>query len=153
MSEPRPKSATRAIVVEDFLPHAPDVVWRFLTDSAHIERWLMKNDFKPVVGHRFTLRGRPMGDWNGIVQCEVTVCEPPHRLAYTWIGGSSANPDGGPVLDTVLSITLTATKGGTHLRLVHDGFRSPENDAGFEAMSNGWGTIAKRLDALIHEAA
>ena len=27
----------------------------------------MKNDFKPVVGHRFNLRG----DWGGVLDCEV----------------------------------------------------------------------------------
>ena len=32
----------------------------------------MKNDFKPVVGHRFNLRG----DWGGVLDCEVLAVEP-----------------------------------------------------------------------------
>jgi hypothetical protein len=30
-----------------------------------IEEWLMKNDFQPVVGHRFNFRTTPMAHWNG----------------------------------------------------------------------------------------
>ena len=32
----------------------------------------MKNDFAPVVGHRFNLRG----DWGGVLDCEVLAVEP-----------------------------------------------------------------------------
>ncbi len=40
----------------------------------------MKNDFKPVVGHRFNLRG----DWGGVLDCEVLAIEPNKTLSYTW---------------------------------------------------------------------
>jgi hypothetical protein len=36
-----------------------------LTEGALIEEWLMKNDFQPVVGHRFNFRTTPMAHWNG----------------------------------------------------------------------------------------
>lgn len=144
-------TATRAIVVEDVLPHTPEAVWKALTDRKYLDRWLMKNDFEPVVGHRFTFQAQPMGDWNGIVYCEVLDCTPPSRLSYSWVGGSAKNPGIGSVLDSVLTITLTPVEGGTRLKLVHDGFRSPQNDAGFVAMSSGWGGIIKRLDALLRE--
>ena len=55
-------SNTRAIVVEDFMPHSPERVWEAITQSAYLDRWLMKNDFKPIVGHRFTFQAQPMGD-------------------------------------------------------------------------------------------
>ena len=32
----------------------------------------MKNDFKPIVGHRFNLRG----EWGGVLDCEVLTIEP-----------------------------------------------------------------------------
>lgn len=144
-------TATRAIVVEDVLPHSPEAVWKALTDRKYLDRWLMKNDFEPVLGHRFTFQAQPMGDWNGIVHCEVLDCTPPSRLSYSWVGGSAKNPGIGSVLDSVLTITLTPVEGGTRLKLVHDGFRSPQNDAGFVAMSSGWGGIIKRLDALLRE--
>ena len=145
-------SNTRAIVVEDFMPHSPERVWEAITQSAYLDRWLMKNDFKPIVGHRFTFQAQPMGDWNGIVQCEVLECDAPKKLSYSWVGGSRNNAAVGSVLDSVLTITLTPVEGGTQFKLVHDGFRSPQNDAGFAAMSSGWGGIIKRISALLQDA-
>ena len=48
-------AASRSVLIERELPHPPEKVWRALTQSALIEEWLMKNDFEPVVGRRFTL--------------------------------------------------------------------------------------------------
>ena len=63
---------TRSVVVEREMPHPPEKIWRALTQPHLIEEWLMKNDFKPVVGHRFNLRG----DWGGVLDCEVLAVEP-----------------------------------------------------------------------------
>ena len=128
----------REIVVDEVLPHAPEAVWKALTTSELIARWLMPNDFAPVVGRRFTFRTRPMGDWDGVVQCEVLEVEPARRLVYSWKGGASSNTKYGSALDTVVTWTLTPVSQGTRLRLVHAGFRSPENDFAFDAMSPGW---------------
>src|SRR3546814_19687075 len=46
----------RSVVVERDVPHAPEKIWRALTQPHLIEEWLMKNDFAPVTGHRFSLR-------------------------------------------------------------------------------------------------
>ena len=58
---------TLSVVVEREIPHPPEKIWRALTQPHLIEEWLMKNDFKPVVDHRFNLRA----DW-GAVDCQVT---------------------------------------------------------------------------------
>lgn len=145
------KSETRAIIVEEVLPHAPEVLWKVLTQPDLLARWLMKNDFAPNIGHRFTFQARPMGDWNGVVQCEVLELDPPRRLSYSWVGGSANNASVGSVLDSVLTITLSPVDGGTRFRLVHDGFRSPENDMGYEAMSSGWMGIVQRIEAIARE--
>ena len=49
------KSAVEAlsVVVERDIPFPPEKIWRALTQPHLIEEWLMKNDFKPVVEHRF----------------------------------------------------------------------------------------------------
>jgi len=47
---------TRSVVIDRELPFAPEKIWRALTQPQLIEEWLMKNDFKPVVGHSFNLR-------------------------------------------------------------------------------------------------
>ena len=51
----------------------------------------MPNDFEPVVGYRFTFQTKPMGDWDGIVHCEVLQCDPPSLLRYSWKGGADTN--------------------------------------------------------------
>ena len=70
---------TRAVIVEREIPYPPEKIWRALTQPHLIEEWLMKNDFKPVVDHRFSLRA----DW-GAVDCQVMAIEPNKTLSYTW---------------------------------------------------------------------
>jgi uncharacterized protein YndB with AHSA1/START domain len=145
------QQATREIVVEDVLPYAPAVVWRTLTSDELIGRWLMPNDFEPVVGRRFTFTTTPMGGWDGIVHCEVLEMVPNQRLVYSWKGGSDDNPAYGSRLDSVVTWTLTPVEGGTRLRLVHSGFRSPGNDFAFDAMSSGWGRVMQSISTLTAE--
>jgi uncharacterized protein YndB with AHSA1/START domain len=71
---------TRSVLVEREIPHPPEKLWRALTQPHLIEQWLMKNDFKPVVGHRFNLSG----EWGGVLDCEVLAVEPNRALSYTW---------------------------------------------------------------------
>jgi uncharacterized protein YndB with AHSA1/START domain len=99
-------AATRSIVVERLIPHPPEKIWRALTQAHLIEQWLMKNDFEPRLGAQFTFRATPMGDWNGIVHCEVTAFDPPRRPAYSWKGGSAVNPNYGAALDSVVEWVL-----------------------------------------------
>jgi uncharacterized protein YndB with AHSA1/START domain len=68
-----------SVVVEREIPYPPEKIWRALTQPHLIEEWLMKNDFKPVVDHRFNLRA----DW-GAVDCQVLAVEPNKTLSYTW---------------------------------------------------------------------
>jgi uncharacterized protein YndB with AHSA1/START domain len=145
--------ATCDIVVEGVLPHAPEVVWRALTTADLIDRWLMPNDFAPVVGKAFTFRTKPMGSWDGVVHCEVLEVVPNRKLVYSWKGGSDDNAKYGGTLDTVVTWTLTPGAGGTRLRLVHAGFRSPGNDFAFDAMSPGWGRVLAGIARVIGEEA
>ena len=94
---------TRSIVVERTLPYPPEKIWRALTQPELIGRWLMPNDFVAAVGHRFTFRTKPQGDWDGVVDCEVLAVEPHRRLRYSWRGGSDTNPRYGSRLDTVVT--------------------------------------------------
>jgi uncharacterized protein YndB with AHSA1/START domain len=145
-------SGTRAITVEKVLPYSPEKIWRTLTRSELIAKWLMPNDFEPVVGYRFTFQTRPMGDWDGVVQCEVLQCDPPLKLRYSWKGGSDSNPAYGSRLNSEVTWTLTKVEGGTHLKLVHDGFVFPGNQFAFEAMSPGWGRVMDSIARVTEEA-
>jgi uncharacterized protein YndB with AHSA1/START domain len=145
-----------AIVVEKVLPYPAEKIWRMLTASELIAKWLMPNDFAPVVGHRFNFRTRPIGNFNGIVHCEVLACEPPHLLRYSWRGGSDADPAQdsaikGSRLDTEVTWTLTPVEGGTHVRMAHDGFMLPKDGFAYEAMRPGWNRVLDRIGSLIAE--
>jgi uncharacterized protein YndB with AHSA1/START domain len=49
-----PTTSSQSIIREVFYPHAPERVWRALTDSAVIAKWLMPNTFEPKLGAQFT---------------------------------------------------------------------------------------------------
>jgi uncharacterized protein YndB with AHSA1/START domain len=130
----------RSLVLERTVPHAPEKVWRALTERALIADWLMPNDFEPVVGRRFAFRSEPAGGWSGIVESEVLEIEAPRRLVYRWAS------DGG--LDTVVAWTLEAEPGGTRIRIEQSGFR-PEDERNLQGATYGW---TRNLDALARVA-
>jgi hypothetical protein len=74
---------TRSVIVEREIPYPPEKIWRALTQPHLIEEWLMKNDFKPVVDHRFNLRKEPQPDVSIVVDCQVTAVELNKTLSYT----------------------------------------------------------------------
>ena len=126
-----------SIVVDYMLNEPPAEVWRALTDPKLLAMWLMENDINPVVGHRFNFRAKPMGNWDGIVYCEVLEVDEPNKLVYSWKGGDGKNDAHGHLLDTVVTWTLTpSASGGTKLNLVHYGF--DPNDYAFSILSQGW---------------
>jgi uncharacterized protein YndB with AHSA1/START domain len=151
MTGATPSLAKREIIVEQVLPYGPETVWRTLTTAKLIDRWLMPNDFEPVVGKRFNFHTKPMGDWDGVVRCEVLEVLPNRKLVYSWKGGADSNAAYGSSLDTIVTWTLTPVAGGTRLRLVHAGFRSPDNDFAFDAMSPGWNRVMQRIAAAAAE--
>lgn len=130
----------RSIVIESDLPHRPAKVWRALTEPALLATWLMPNDIRPDVGHRFTFDARPVTGWRDtLFHCEVLAAEAERLLRYSWRGGSP-DPDGaGGTIDTVVTWTLTPIDTGTRLRLVHDGF--PADGYAFDAMRGGWNRL------------
>jgi uncharacterized protein YndB with AHSA1/START domain len=126
-----------SIVVDYTLNEPSDQIWRALTEPGLLAQWLMENDIKPLVGHKFNFRAQPQGDWDGIVYCEVLEVDEPRKLVYTWQGGSDKNKNYGHRLDTTVTWTLTPTpSGGTLLNLVHRGFQP--DDYAFQVMGQGW---------------
>jgi uncharacterized protein YndB with AHSA1/START domain len=131
--------ATRSLVIERELPHAPEKLWRALTHGPLIQEWLMDNDFQPVVGHRFHFRAKPMPNWDGVIESEVLVVEPHKKLSYRW------NALG---LESVVIWTLAATAGGTLLRMEQSGFR-PDQEAAYKGASYGWQSFIGGLERVV----
>ena len=134
---------TKSIVVERIMPHPPETIWRALTTSELIADWLMRNDFQPVVGHRFQFHATPVPGWSGVTNCEVIEADWPRRLAYRWGDGSES--DSG--LRTVVTWTLTPVEGGVLVRMEHAGFR-PQDERGYQGMGGGWPRIVAGLERV-----
>ena len=120
-------------------------VWNALTDSDTLAKWIMENDFKPVVGHKFQFRTEPNEWWNGFVDCEVLEVEEPHKLSYIW---SSAGET------TTVTWTLKELPDGTvQLNLDQTGF-SEETKArvgAIEGAKHAWTNMGNQLGKVLAE--
>ncbi|MEO8876583.1 MAG: SRPBCC domain-containing protein [Polyangiaceae bacterium] len=134
-------TATHTVVIEKEFPHAPEKIWRALTQGPLLKEWLMDNDFEPVVGRKFAFRSPPMPKWDGKIDCEVLVVEPNKRVSYTW------NALG---LESVVVFTLSATSGGTLVRMEQSGFRS-DQDAAYKGATYGWQKFFGGLERVVAE--
>lgn len=131
----------RSVTVEREFPHPPEKLWRALTQQHLIEDWLMKNDFAPVVGHRFNLRG----EWGGVLDCEVLEIEPLETLSYSW---DFDHDDPAYALKSVVTFTLTPTGTGTRLRMEQSGFR-PNQKQAYGGAHAGWKNFLEKLDEVV----
>jgi len=125
---------TLSVVVEREVAYPPEKIWRALTQPHLIEEWLMKNDFKPVVDHRFNLRG----DW-GTVDCQVRTIELNKMLSYTWDALG---------LKSIVTWTLTPTSAGTNLRMEQSGFRQDQQQA-YQGAGYGWQRFFATLEQVL----
>ena len=125
---------TRSVIVEREIPHPSEKIWRALTEPHLIAEWLMKNDFKAVVDHKFNLRG----DW-GAVDCQVLKIQPMSTLAYSWAAHG---------LESVVTWTLTPTSKGTNLRMEQSGFRADQEQF-YQGAKVGWGNFCAKLEQVL----
>jgi uncharacterized protein YndB with AHSA1/START domain len=132
---------TRTVTVEREIPHPPEKLWRALTQPHLLEEWLMKNDFKAEVGHRFHLSG----DWGGVLDCEVLAIEPNRKLSYSW---NFAHDKPAFDLQSVVTFTLTPTSTGTQLRVEQSGFR-PDQKQAYGGARAGWQEFLAKLEQVL----
>jgi uncharacterized protein YndB with AHSA1/START domain len=120
-----------------FFPHPPEAVWEYLTNAELMELWLMPNDFKPIEGHEFSFRIKPIPsmDFDGIVYCKVLEIEPFKKLSYSWKLGPG---DGTINIDSIVRWELQPQNNGTNLILDHADFVVMKNLDIFNAMDKGW---------------
>jgi uncharacterized protein YndB with AHSA1/START domain len=124
------------IRIDELFDQPIETVWRALTDPDRLARWLMKNDFEPRLGHKFTLREAPTAQWRGFMECEVLELDPPRRMVWSWSSGMDGEST------TRVTFELRPEGDGTHLLLRHDG---EANEARRDSLGGGW---ERRLGAL-----
>jgi len=100
------------------LTSSDQLIGWWISDTCVIERW----DIDPRPGGRWYLKtGKSTQVINGVdafeAHGEILEYSPPRLLVYTWI----ANWNDQPSQTTVVSWVLSATKGGTHVRVTHSG--------------------------------
>jgi uncharacterized protein YndB with AHSA1/START domain len=127
-------TATLSVIVEREIAFPPEKIWRALTEPRLMEGWLMQNDFKPVVGHRFNFRA----DW-GVVDGQVVAVEPNKALSYTWAAYG---------LKSVVTWSLTPTSAGTHLRMEQSGF-PPDQPQYYQGAKGGWQQFLAALEQVL----
>ena len=131
----------RTVVIEREIAHAPEKIWRALTQPHLMEEWLMKTDFKPVKGQKFNFRNQPKPDINVVVDCEVLDVEPYKTLSYSWAAYG---------LDSVVTFTLEPTPSGTIVRMEQTGFR-PDQDLAYKGAKASWKQFIARLEHVVAE--
>ena len=142
-----PRSQTASLAFELDLPHAPEKVWRALTDPTLIGEWLLpvvEAQLELAPGAPFTLKTQPHPPWDGIVDCKILEVETPRKLSYAWVVGKMG-------LDTVVTFTLTPTVAGTRLSIVQSGFQ-PDQKQSFGGARYGWRLMGDRLAKLLEVA-
>lgn len=134
-----------------FYPHPPELVWEYMTTAELIAQWMMKNDFKPEVGHKFQFTAKPMPemDFDGNIYCQVLELTPFKKLSYSWKFGPG---DGAPQTESIVHWTLTAKENGTELLLQHRDFKGLNFSAMFDSMNKGWQVLMEKILQTINAA-
>ncbi len=134
------QSQTESISFEFDLHHAPEKVWRALTDPELLADWLLPVvDLKLEPGAAFTFKTQAYPGWDGTVNCRIVEIEANRKLSYTWTV---------PFLDTVVTFTLAPTALGTRLSIVQSGFK-PEQKRESGGARYGWKMMGGKLVDLL----
>ena len=135
------QSETGTLSMDFDLHHAPEKVWRALTDPALLAEWLL-----PVIGFQLEPGAEFMfkapqayPGWDGTVSCRMLEIEPNRKLSYTWTV---------PFLETVAMFSLTPTALGTRLSIVQSGFK-PEQKRELGGARYGWKMMGGKLVDLL----
>ena len=134
------QAQSESLSFEFDLHHLPQKVWRALTDPVLLAEWLLPVvDLKLEPGAAFRFEAQPQPGWDGKVNCRFLESEAQRKLSYTWVVGN---------MDTVVTFTLTPTKSGTRLSLVHSGFK-PDQKQNFGGARYGWKMMGGKLVDLL----
>lgn len=135
---------TEPLVREIHLDASPDIVFSYFTEPEKLCRWLASEatlDPRPGGVNHQTHPG-PERDPDGpyLMHGEFIEVDPPNRVVFTWgyVGATMGVAEG----STRVEVDLTATAGGTDLRLTHHDIPAGEAREAHEA---GWTQMFGRL--------
>jgi uncharacterized protein YndB with AHSA1/START domain len=111
----------RSAVIRRRYDAAIEDVWEACTDPARLNRWFLPVTGDLREGGTFSLAGNASGD--------ILICDPPRRLALTWVYGDV------PASDVELRLS-PAEDGGTVLELEHAVVTDP---SGNDPLTAAWG--------------
>lgn len=121
---------------EAYIEAMPEQVWQVMAGAEGIKQWLGPSQYEAREGApvRFDVNH---GGRQYIMSGEVTRCDPPRKLAFTWTE-QEVGHDPWPV-PTLVTLTLSPEGSGTRVRLVHSGFeRLPNAKVEHESYVQGW---------------
>ncbi len=142
-------TAADALVVTRRFAAPRALVFRMFTEPRHVVRWLgcapesevtFRNDLR--VGGEFVSEGHmPDGSVNRVWGVYREIAEP-GRLIFTW------SWDAGDFkgADTLVTVTLAETDGGTELTLRHEAFSEAEAR---DLHGQGWGMCFDKIAVLL----
>lgn len=132
-----------AIHLTRALPASPERVWRAFTDPAALAAWfwpaetfgtVVEVDLRP--GGRFRIDAAAKGFAVSGSYLEV---QEPHRLVFSWRWDGEAT-------ETLVTVLIRGTAGGSELDLTHDRFADPGTR---DSNAQGWADCLDRLPAWL----
>lgn len=139
----------RFVEVEVDVAAKPATVWRCVTESALLSKWLAARvDLTPKVGAPVVIR---FERYRTRVEGAVVEVVPGKRLAFTWGVAEGTQAASMPPGSTRVTISLAATATGTRVTLRHAGFPSEaerrDHEGGWRGYVGGLASVASCVPA------
>lgn len=138
-----------SITYKYFFSIPPIKAWEYIASVELIEKWVMKNNFMPIVGVDFQFRTNPVSalDFNGIFDCRVLIVIPFQGLVYSWKIKSKKCDF---LLNTNVLWQIRSKGEGTEISLCHYGFAQSNDLKMYVALTDSWLRSFHLLDQLIN---
>ncbi|MBB5916412.1 uncharacterized protein YndB with AHSA1/START domain [Nocardia transvalensis] len=134
-----------AVEIGGFFPHAPDQVWRVLTEPDLLARWLMRSvGFDTAVGTHFIF-AVPSEPAAGVA-CEVLTSRPREQLTVSWVDLRADYP-----ARWIVDWAIRPQGRGTRLLLTQTGFdiEDRRQKMARNAMERGWRNLMPKLHRVL----